>query len=290
MAFAIPFVAAVAAGAGAVTLALTGAAAALGAIGALSGNKTLTKIGSFLGIASGIVGLAGAAGSAGSAIAGAGETAAGMSSEIGSAMAAAGDAGTSIANQVAGALGGGITADAGAMLSQASDPLVGAARAGETTGIIGERMVDRTMGLVGGAEQPWGVNPRVSIGEMMAAAADSGEGPSPIITGGARAQSPGLVERVMGWAEKNPLLTNTMIGAAGRFIERGFARDPNAERVELERRRQEIELELLRERLARANNMASVTIPFRANLSAPPVTGYRVPYRNSGIVGGAMQS
>jgi len=75
--------------------------------------------------------------------------------------------------------------------------------------------------------------------------------------------SGGLIDGLMEWGKGNPLLASTALNMGGRFVEKGFTKDPNQERLKYLREKDAMELELLQQKLARQNNIPG--IPFRLN-------------------------
>ncbi len=79
-------------------------------------------------------------------------------------------------------------------------------------------------------------------------------------------KSGGLIDGLMSWGKQNPMLASTALNMGGRFVEKGFSKDPNQERLKYLREKDAMELELLQQKLARQNNIPG--IPFRLNQQA----------------------
>lgn len=211
-------------------MALIGSAV-IGTVGAITGNKSMQKIGGILGLAGGVAALAGATGSViGSTAAKAAGGAA--ASGAGSAASLAGKSAALAAPTVTGSVSG---------LPGASALTPGVA--GSTTGVVAS----------------YGVP-----GVTTAATSAGGGG----IIGGAiekfKSLRSALGDEGMG----------ALIKVGGEAVAGGFKTDPNVEQVELNRQKQDLELEEMRRKAANADNAGLINIGMHANPNADPYANY----------------
>lgn len=238
----------------------TYAGLAMTAVGLITGNKSLAKIGGFLGLAGGVTGLVGsAAGGAGAAAGGAtsaAEAASGAAGNVGNAAQATiagGDATAAFAGEAPASIFGGTAP----VLDAAGNVVTAAKGAGTTL-------------------TPSGGSPAQTAMQV-----DKAASPLSQTSGGPLApptpKEPGLIERIMNWGQKHPLLAYGAMQTVGGALEKGFSKDPAEERNAME-------LQALQEKIARANAIPGslgVRPNLQANLYPEP---YQSPVFKRGII------
>lgn len=283
--FAIPLVAAVATSAPAWAI----AGAALGAVGGLTGNRDLQRIGMLTGLAGGVYSALSGAAAAPAAAAGLGDAAAG-------ATGVAAEAGLGAALNPTAVLGG---ADvAGAMVAPA-----GGAVAGIGSAVPGAENLAWAQQIAGPTSVAF--DPTQDALGLFSSAADAAPSMAQQITGSvalnpardwmgafvgtgqpATAASRGLIGDAMDWAGRNPMSAAIIGRGAMDFVARGLTPVPDAERVRLQQRIAEEDMaERARVRRARAH-VPELGFSPNPNASVFPPGGYQVPVR--GIISHQM--
>lgn len=275
MAVAIPLVALIAAEVGGVAItAGMVAGAAVAFAGAAMENKDLQTAGAVISLGSGL--LSGAATEAGSQAAG--EAAADATAQSATSEMAQGTVAGTDPTASTGLAGAQTAAEAAPEITPvAADAAAAQPLAGAQANLAGQPTTESIAPSLAG-EMPNSLSPAQSnlaggglinsqMNDSAAMASLSGEqmGPpkSAMMSGGGG----GLIDSIIGWGKSNPLLASTAVNVGGKFIEKGFSKDPNQERLKFEREKQGVELQLLREQLARKNAMPG-TMPFTFNKDA----------------------